>query len=305
MKTTQQTIWIILLTISIVPGPAFAGKIADTQSTTRSSSSSDDDDDDDDDEGSILVAILRAIFSHDDDDNETVSGPSGSGSPRGHTERETAFHDHPYADNQPGIAIIHVKQYDAHHQLTHHRVTPANATAYSGKAYAGTWQGDYQYDWDHVHIATVRARFMSSYVFGLDLKWSGLFEPVDNGTTDTAHMGELGLTFNRAFSPNFVGRFGFGAHLMAFPGKDASVAFGGTGLLGFDFFPVRPLVFTAETQIGYLNQAVYLRGDATVGVMVFGPLEVNVGYRVQSFQNVESNSKVRYHGFTAGLRLWF
>ena len=302
MKPTPHTIWIILLATSTVAGPASAGKIADTQSTTRGSSSSDDDDDDG---GSILGAILHAIFNHDDDDNETASGTSGSGSPRAHTEREIAFHDHPYADRQPGIAIIHVKQYDAHHQLTRDRVTPANATAYSGKAYAGTWQGDYQYDWNNVHIATVRARFMSSHVIGLDLKWSGLFEPLDNGTTDTAHMGELGLTFSRAFSPNFIGRFGFGAHLMAFPGDDASVAFGGTGMLGFDFFPVRPLVFSAETQIGYLNEAIYLRADATIGFMVFGPLEANVGYRVQTFQNVESDNKVRFHGFTAGLRLWF
>ena len=282
---------------------AVAGKIDRTQDTTRSSSSSSNsrssDDDDDDSSGSFVGAILRAIFSGDHD------GESSSGAPSPYVRRDTEFHSYPYADRQPGIAVITRHHYSATNELMYSTVSPEGTEGGSEKNYSGAWQADYHYDWDNVHITTVRARLISAAVVGLDLKWSGLFEPVGNDEIDTAHMAELGLTFNRAISPRFVGRFGIGGHLMAFPGEDASVAFGGTGLLGFDFFPVRPLVFSAEMQIGYLDHALYFRGDGTVGVMVAGPLEVNAGYRVQSFTNGNSDNGVRYHGFTAGLRLWF
>ena len=285
---------------------AHAGKIQQTRETTSSGGSSsrnshddDNDDDDDNDGGSFVAALLGAIFRRSDD-SESSSGVSSS-----YVSRETAYYSYPYEANQPGIAVITTKRYSAYHQLLSTRVSPARTNPYSGKSFTGTWQGDYNYDWDNVHISTVRARFISDRVVGVDLKWSGLFEPLDKGGADTAHMAEISLTFNRAFAPNFLGRFGLGGHIMAFPGQKPHVVGGGTGLLGVDYFPLRPMVFSAEFQMGYLNEALYIRGDGTIGVMLHGPLEFNIGYRGQSFINVNASNKVTYHGFTAGLRFWF
>lgn len=132
-----------------------------------------------------------------------------------------------------------------------------------------------------------------------------MFEPLENNGLDTAHIMEAGLTFNRPFTHNFVGRMGIGGHAMIFPGKKNTSTFGGTMLLGFDIFPIRPLVISGEAQLGFLNHALYLRAEGSLGVMVVGPVELNIGYRGQTFMNVKSGASVPYHGFTGGFRIWF
>ena len=176
------------------------------------------------------------------------------------------------------------------------QVTPEEGNLAHGRTWAARVGNDYQYDLGNVHLNTAHGSVESSIGLGLFARWTGFFEPTAAGV-DTLSLMEGGVFWDMVPSPQF--KLELGASLLGmFYGNEAFL--GGTGGLRFSVFPQKPIIISGEVSIGGLNEALYLRGRGTLGVLL-GPVEIFAGYDGQRFG---AGDAVVYHGPVIGLRMW-
>lgn len=119
----------------------------------------------------------------------------------------------------------------------------------------------------------VRARLRLPRRVDFDFDWSFLRER-DNGGLDTAMMGQEHFAIRFAQASRIVFRAGLGMQHFC----DAiSCEHGIDVTYGFEAFPGRPWVLSAQGSIGTLGEAFAPGVKARLGFLV-GPVEMNVGY---------------------------
>jgi hypothetical protein len=167
-----------------------------------------------------------------------------------------------------------------------------------GKAVAVRALGAYHYDWDGVHLSEVRLGIDYASTIGMQMRWTEFMEPVAGGLD---HFTLVDMMLRAPLVTAYQGMFhlGVGGLLMHYARSFRPGAYGAAQVR---LFPVRPLVVGADAHIGYLNKALYLRGEITVGVIA-GPAELFATYDTQMF--LGENNSVFYHGPGVGLRFWF
>ncbi|MCO6458709.1 MAG: hypothetical protein J5I93_25665 [Pirellulaceae bacterium] len=131
--------------------------------------------------------------------------------------------------------------------------------------------------------------------WGLDAELRRRREDLPAGESDQLWTGDANVLFRFAQSPHWQLRAGVGINCLADEHKqDLGINF----TYGGDWYPVRPLVFSAELDLGRLGRATYFHGRFTGGIQV-QRYELFCGY---DYYDVGT---VQIQGLVSGLRITF
>lgn len=264
-----------------------AGRVNRGSSSSWSKSESYDEEDGEDDDGlfSAIIGLFELIGGEGAQENGLQKNTIRTLLPR------------PYAQGYSGYKIVeNIVTSPESGEILSRQVTPANGDPSQGRTWAARIGTDYQYDWANVHLNTAQARVESAVGLGLSLRWTGFFEPLD-GVIDMLSLLEGGVFWDMIPNPQIKLELGASLLGMFYGGMGW---LGGTGGLRMDIFPKKPLVISGEISVGGINEALYLRGRGTLGV-IFGPAEIYAGYDGQWFG---TDDDIVYHGPVIGLRMW-
>ncbi len=151
------------------------------------------------------------------------------------------------------------------------------------------------HDFDRLNRLGGRLAFDTSCRFGLTTNWNYLHEQVPGGPGDDAVLGDVNLTFRFAQANWVQLHAGLGARLLS----DRQMTRAGFNFLySADFFPIDPLVLSAQVDLGNLGSAFVIHARGTAGWQI-GRFELFGGY---DFLRIGS---VNIQGPLAGVRLWF
>lgn len=154
--------------------------------------------------------------------------------------------------------------------------------------------GEYAYDLYGVHRPSVYASIDTSFRLGLETGWTHMMERLGDGTIDRLNIGDVNATFRIVQHPSMQVRIGFGWRYMT---DEQGLDNGFNYTVGFDVFPIRPLVIAGSIDIGNLGKAFLLHGRLALGLNL-GPVEIFVGYDAMLI------GPVVLHGPLSGVRIW-
>jgi hypothetical protein len=182
---------------------------------------------------------------------------------------------------------------DGHEGFMAFEEFPVEGPVYSN-GFGGRIGVDYGDQLDDVRWIGGELLFETRSRWGVDVGWKA-YEEATNGGTDRLWVGDANVTFRFAQSPRSQWRAGVGLNWL-----DDSTAtdYGFNFTYGADFFPVDPLVATAQLDWGTLGEDERLHLRTTLGVTRCG-WEAYIGY------DYEKIGAVDLHGPVAGLRFWY
>ena len=286
---------IVVAFVALVPGRSDAGdrlSAARAEAGASSPRLGDDDDDDDDDDDGIVLGLLSAFASDDDDDDHALVIQPGSVD----LDSRRGFLPYPYANGRPGYMV---------------RAEPGakvDADTRHGAARFGV-EGAYLYD--DVWRTSAQLRLMLPRLYTqlrYDLMLEGPTPLVDGdlevygSVRDRLHFANLELGPQLFAGEHLAVRVGAIGTLMfddrrSLP-EEPTMTAGGGGVLEFDLYPVRPLVFSGRGAVLKLGQAVMFEARATAGVS-FNRVEIYAGYDHRQI------GRVHLGGPTAGVAVRF
>ncbi|MBC7853832.1 MAG: hypothetical protein IAF94_10380 [Pirellulaceae bacterium] len=177
-------------------------------------------------------------------------------------------------------------------------------------------RGGYMWIGDHVpdvYVVGVRARSDFGTSFGRfdwvggnllvesTARWGGetdfrvLYESLTGNGNDSMTLGDANLFYRFAQSDQFQARTGLGFNYLADP---ADTNYGFNFTYAADWYPVKPVIVSAELDLGWLGQESLFHLRVTEGVnWKYG--EAYVGYDYYDVGNFQVG------GMVAGVRLWF
>jgi hypothetical protein len=131
--------------------------------------------------------------------------------------------------------------------------------------------------------------------FGAETDFRLLQEHVPGRLTDSLTLGDANLFYRFAQSNQFQGRTGLGLNYLA---DSTDTNFGFNFTYAADWYPVKPVVVSAEVDLGWLGHESLFHFRVTEGVnWKYG--EAFVGYDYYDVGNFQVG------GLVAGVRLWF
>lgn len=135
----------------------------------------------------------------------------------------------------------------------------------------------------------------STMRWGVESDFRVLQESGPGATLDSATLGDANLFFRFAQSDQFQARAGLGLNYLS---DRADTNFGGNFTYAVDWYPVKPVIVSAELDLGWLGQESLFHFRLTEGVnWKYG--EAYVGYDYYDIGNFQVG------GMVAGVRLWF
>lgn len=164
-----------------------------------------------------------------------------------------------------------------------------------GRRWAARLSGEYREPFDDIQIVGGRLLVSTTSRFGLDTQWDYLQEHQADGSHDQLWSGDCNLVFRFAQSEHAEFRTGLGFNWLDDPQQ---TDFGFNFTYGFDVFPCRPWVLSAEIDAGTLGKASLFRARTTVGVVIHG-VEAYTGYEYFDVGRTHLNCLI------GGLRVWF
>ena len=299
------SIFLVCLLFSL---SARAGKLEDISDTVGN-------DDEKDDDG--VTFCFFCFMGNEEDEDASYESNTGPG-----VQQDSAFLQYPYARSSDGYAVVHRRYYEMvkdsetgayEKKMTRERTTPTDLTLEDGKSTAFMARLGYWYDLDNVHLSDLRLGVDAAGVAGVQFRWTEFYEKVpaeeDSGTGTTTSNGEknletialLDLMARVPVVTEHRGLFRVGVAGLLMHDKKGTNA-GGFLAAEVALFPVRPLILAMDLHLGYINKAVYIRSEASVGA-IMGPLELFGGYQAQLF--LGEHTSVVSHGPGGGLRIWF
>jgi hypothetical protein len=138
-------------------------------------------------------------------------------------------------------------------------------------------------------IVETRARF------GADSDFRYVTEKLSSGSRDSLWLGDANLLFRFAQGEYLIMRTGVGASFLADP---ARTDWGFNFTYGGDFFPIQPLVLSAELDIGTLGHTNLYHFRSTLGAN-WRHAEAYLGYDYLDI------GPTQIAGLISGVRLWF
>jgi hypothetical protein len=130
---------------------------------------------------------------------------------------------------------------------------------------------------------------------GLDLDLRHWQQVAGLTAGDQLWLGKSDITFRFAQSEHWLFRSGIGVNWL---GDNAATNFGFNFNYGIDWFPVKPLVFSSEIDLGTLGKSWLFHARTSAGIVVQGT-EFYLGYDYYDIGNAQFN------GLSTGVRLWF
>jgi hypothetical protein len=121
-----------------------------------------------------------------------------------------------------------------------------------------------------------------------------MLERLPNGQLDNLNVGDINLFYRVMSHPRAQMRFGLGWRYMI----DAIGVENGFNLtFALDLFLIRPMVISANADVGNLGQALFFHGRLTIGAII-KRVEIFAGYEAMLI------GPVLFHGPVGGIRLW-
>ena len=261
---------IVVAVVALVPGRSQAGdRLGAARAQAGASSPSfGDDDDDDDDEGGIVLGLLSA-FASDDEDHDAIQPGSVE------LDARRGFLPYPYASGRPGYMV---------------RAEPGAEVDDDTRHGAVRFGAEGAYLYDDVWRTSAQLRLMLPRLY-TQLRYDLMLEgptpllggdlEVHGTVRDRLHFASLELGPQLNAGEHLAVRFGAIGTLMfddrrSLPEKP-TMSPGIGGVLEFDLYPVRPLVFSGRGAVLKLGQTVMFEARATVGVSL-RRVEIYAGY---------------------------
>jgi len=273
--------------IWLVYEPALAtaqeGRLERVRNDVRSnepSSSPDHNDDEDDGFLSSLVSFLFQSFI-----DGTASGSDESEAPS--APRFSHFVPYPYCANFPGYRVPNANLTREYLPELDYGVEPLRWSAR-----LSIENGN---DFDGLNRANGRFILETSSGFGFLTSWNHFYERLNGGKHDQFVIGDFNAIYSWGWGSACTLRWGLGARVLNDHGRDD---WGFNFHLGGDFFPVRPVIVSLDSDFGTLGDAGVAHGRLTIGVIHRG-WEIFGGYDAMAIGGTT------LHGPLIGLRLWF
>lgn len=164
----------------------------------------------------------------------------------------------------------------------------------AGKRFSIRFSGEYSYEIHEIHRPSFYFFFESALRIGFEASWVYMIEPLPDGSVDRLSLGDINFLVRVFQHERAQIRIGVGLRYM-----DDYLGFepGFNGVFGFDAFPVRYLIFSVNTDLGMLGQALFVHSRMTFGA-IFLNTEIYIGY------DAVLVSSVSLHGPVVGLRFW-
>ncbi len=130
---------------------------------------------------------------------------------------------------------------------------------------------------------------------GLEMDQRWIVEDQSGPSNDSLWLGDANLFFRLSNRPEVEIRFGVGFNYLS---DRVQSDFGPNFTAGLDWFPGRPLLFSAEIDVGTLGQAnlIHVR---TTGGLIKRRFEPYIGFDYVDIESFEMTSLI------SGLRIWF
>jgi len=187
------------------------------------------------------------------------------------------FPEYPYKHGQPGLM----------------QIEPSYGTP-RGKWLMLRTRGEYANTFDGVQRVGGQFLFDTTSRFGVDTEFNLWTEDQASGLPDELWTGDVNLVFRFAQSPRMQMRTGVGINWFS---DDQGMETGFNFTYSADFFPVDPVVMTAELDLGAVGEVNVVHFRSTIGLH-FHRVEIYTGYDHFSIGETELDSLI------AGIRLW-
>jgi hypothetical protein len=195
---------------------------------------------------------------------------------------------------QPGYFAHYPHQYDCGYML----IDPVEAVGLDGPcepySLAARFRGEVGTAFDDLDWIGGRVQLDTRWRLGLESDFRYICEDSDAGRDDL-WLGDANALFRFAQSEHWQFRTGLG---MSFLSDRLGSDFGFNFTYQADWQPVRPLVFAAELDLGWLGEAslVHVR---TTGGIALGVSEFFVGYDLYDI------GATQIQGLVAGVQVWY
>ena len=192
------------------------------------------------------------------------------------------FPGYPYQDNSTGYLMLD--------RSSQHEPITSEPFSYS-------IQSSIEYTYYSNEISKIGNRFLvdTTSRFGIDGEFSYWKESLPGNANDNFWAGDTNVIFRFAQAESFQMRTGLGLNWLS---DNLGSDFGFNFTYKGDFFPIDPLVISAELDLGKIGSSNLSHVRITTG-MNFRHAEVFVGY--DHFRLGETE----FDGFISGLRIWF
>jgi hypothetical protein len=195
---------------------------------------------------------------------------------------------------QPGYFAHYPHQYDCGYML----IDPLEALGMEGPAEPHAWalraRGEFGTGFDDIDWIGGRVQLDTRWRLGLETDFRYALEDLGAGRDDL-WLGDANVLFRFAQSEHWQFRTGLGCNYLS-DRFDSDFGFNFTYTA--DWQPVRPLVFAAELDLGFLGHASVVHVRTTAGVAV-GVTEAFVGYDLYDVGSTQ------IQGLVAGVQLWY
>jgi len=292
----------LCLAVGPMVRPCSAGVLGDLRSDVRTAAPSDDDDDEEEDHDDHHSHSSCGHHSHCDDDSDSDLGftlfffgvTSPFWAPHACLEDNfgaaAAFPSFPY-DRVPGYMVREDRlpayregqgEWQTFPWCETRRISTRFRTEY------GTTFGDLDRIGAHLLLE-------SGSRWGIDAAVDFWEERLPGNLYDRLTLGDCNAVVRFAQSERMQWRTGLGFNWLD---DDIDTNYGFNFTYGFDWYPVRPLVFSNTLDWGWIDEAGLFRYRVTTGV-ILNRFESYVGYEYLDIGRTQINSMI------AGLRVWF
>lgn len=282
----RRTCLVCLIWLVYEPALATAqeGRLERVRNDVRSneSSSSPDNDNNEEDDG-FLSSLVSFLFQSFIDGATSGSDESEAPSP----PRFSHFLPYPYCGNFPGYRVPNANLTREYLPELDYNVEPL-----CWSARLSIEDGN---DFNGLNRANGRFMLETSSGFGFLTSWNHFYERLNGGKHDQFVIGDFNAIYSWGWGSACTFRWGLGARVLTDCGRDD---WGFNFHLGGDFFPVRPVIVSLDSDFGTLGDAGVAHGRLTVGVIHRG-WEIFGGYDAMAIGGTT------LHGPLIGLRLWF
>ncbi|MBN1591599.1 MAG: hypothetical protein JW888_18940, partial [Pirellulales bacterium] len=161
--------------------------------------------------------------------------------------------------------------------------------------WAARIRSDYSEDFDDLSRIGGHLLLSTTSRWGIDTEMSRLAEQLPGDGRDHLWLGDCNVVYRFAQGTWGQWRTGIGFNWLD---DTIDTEYGFNFTYGFDFYPVKPLVFSTEFDWGTIGSAEAFHFRTTAGVLI---------HRFESYIGYEYRDIDRFHfnGLVAGVRIWF
>jgi len=161
--------------------------------------------------------------------------------------------------------------------------------------WAGRFRVEYANSFEEMYRISGHLLVSNRAGWGIDTDVSFLEERIPSGAHDQLWIGDCNLTYRFSQHEAEMWRIGVGVNWLDDP---VATDYGVNFTLGYDSFPVDPVVISSTIDWGRLGNAELFRFRGSAGIIIHR-LETYIGYEYLDIATTQTNSLM------AGVRVWF